>query len=275
MTVTAKLLRLFRVDQQLRGLRSRLDGAERFLNEQTKQLKDLETKHSTMSADLKKLKTAVAGDETESKTIQARIDSLREKMNATKTNKEYSALVTEVKNLEAKKKTLEDGELDRMGKSEDLAKQDAEMLAKIEERRLIANKAKEDRDAKAAEIKDRLAELVSERAEAAKDVPADVLRVFEDQVLRKGDDAMVRVEVLDRRNHDWACSGCFMALTVETINKLSTGGFTRCNNCECILYTEEDVVSKKKPKDNEDVAKSRKKVSKKKTDADADAEAKA
>ena len=32
MTVTAKLLKLFRVDQQLRGLKTRLNAAERFLS---------------------------------------------------------------------------------------------------------------------------------------------------------------------------------------------------------------------------------------------------
>ncbi|MGH7131505.1 MAG: zinc ribbon domain-containing protein [Phycisphaerales bacterium] len=258
MTVTAKLLRLFRVDQQLRGLRSRLDAAERFLAEQERQLKEIDTRHGTITTQLKKLKTTVAGEETEVQGIDERMASLRDKMNLTKTNKEYSALLTELNNLKTKKDELESGELEQMQEVENLQKQDTELLAQREERAKIAAQAKAERDNKAAEIKDRLAELKSQRDTLAADVPADAKHILDDLISRRGDDAMAHVEVLDRRSHEWSCGACMMALTVETINKLSTGSLTRCNNCMCILFTEEDVVSKKKPKDNEDVAKSRK-----------------
>lgn len=244
MTVTAKLLKLFRVDQQIRGLRGRLDAAERFLAVQSEQLKELTARHKALALQLKQLKTAVSSDEGEAARIETRMNALREQMNASRTNKEYSAFLNELNLLKAQKDEVEKNELGSMEKVETLQKQVSEVESQKAERDKIVAQATTDRDARAAEIKDRLNELTAQRVVLAKEVPADLMKQYEELVRRVGDEAMSHVEVLDRRNHEWTCGSCQMALPVETINSISGGRFTRCSACGCILYTEEDVVSK-------------------------------
>lgn len=244
MTVTAKLLGLFRVDQQIRGLRSRLDTAERFLRLQQAQLDELTSKHKSTSASLKQLKTAVAGEEGEAARIDARINALREQMNAARTNKEYSAFLNELNVLKSQKDEIEKAELGEMEKVEAAEKALAEIEKQRAEREAIVKQASSDRDARNAEIKDRLAELTAQREGLVKEVPADAMRIYAELLQRQGEAAMSHVEVLDRRNHEWTCGSCQMTLTVETINSVSGGKLTRCGACGCILYTEEDVVAK-------------------------------
>lgn len=264
MSVTAQLLKVFRVEQQLRGLQSRLHVAERFLAEQEKQLGVVTGGHAKLLAELKGLKTTIAGEESEATSIDARMGKLRDQMNECKTNKEYSAFLAELNALKSKKDELERVELGQMERAEAVKAQVEALSASKAEREAIVSKARKDRDAHAHEIKDRLAQLNDERAELAKEIPGDALRLLAESLALHGDEAMSTVEVIDRRNHEWSCSNCQMTLPVELVNAISMNRLTRCNSCKCILFTQEDVVSKKKPKENEDIVKTRKKVAAKK-----------
>lgn len=269
MTVTAQLLSLFRCDQQLRGLQTRLVAADRFLNEQVRLLNEAIAKLSAIEADHKKAKVAVSGQEGEAGSIDARMATLREQMNAARTNKEYSAFLSELDTLKRRKKEIEDGQLEHMGKMEAAEKARTEAVTRRDDRQVIVEQAKRDRAAKEAEIKDRVDELKAQRAELAKALPADVLRTFEELVHRLGDDAMAAVNVHDRRNHEWTCGACQQMVPVQVLNDISQGKFTRCRSCTCFLYTEEDVTSKKPPKADAETVKSRKKAAAKKDSAPA------
>ena len=117
MSVTAKLLSVFRVDQQIQGLQSRLEGAERFLAEQTRQLAALGTEKDSIDTQLRQLRASEANAEGESKRIETHIDELREKMNNAATNKEYKALAEE----------------QRQQRSDEIAEKLAELKAQREE----------------------------------------------------------------------------------------------------------------------------------------------
>lgn len=245
MSVTAALLKVFRVDQQLRGLKSRLHAAERFLAEQEKQLKAVEDKHAALTAQLKQLKVSISGEEGETAAIDTRMAKLRDHMNGAKTNKEYSAFLAELDALKKKKKEIEDAELAQMGQVESLQKQALEHTKSRDERKAIIAKARAERDERASEIKGRVDELSAQRDELVKDVPAEALRILDEMSAKKGDEAMSAVEVIDRRAHEWSCGSCMMTLTVETVNSLSVGRLTRCPSCKVVLFSEEDLVSQK------------------------------
>ncbi len=249
MSVTKQLLDLFRVDKQLRGLRSRLDGAERFLTQQSTLLAEMDKQKSTLESQVKHLRAVIANEEGEAARIEARTTSLREQMNSAKTAKEYNAFLTELNTLKEQKAAVDEKVLESMTKVEENEKKLADILGHHSERSKIAGTAKTDRDAKSSEIKDRLAELTTERHTLTAGIPPRELKMLEDLIKTRGDDAMVPVEVLDRRSHEGSCSACMMAIPVEAVSALMSGKLMSCPSCRCILYVEEETFApeKKKP----------------------------
>ena len=145
MSVTKQLLDLFRVDKQLRGLRSRLDGAERFLTQQSTLLADMDKQKSTLETQVKHLRAVIANEEGEAARIEARTTSLREQMNSAKTAKEYNAFLTELNTLKEQKTAADEKVLESMAKVEENEKKLAEITGQHSERSKIAGTAKTDR----------------------------------------------------------------------------------------------------------------------------------
>ena len=254
MTVTAQLLKFFRVDQQLRGLQTRLTAADEFLAEQERQHGDLEAKHTKLATSVRQAKAAQQAAETEAAALETKMASLREQMNVARTNKDYSAFLSELNALKARKDEFEKTAIGHMEQIESMTKQQGEAETAKAERHGMVHKAKGDRTAKATEIKDRVDELKGQREALAKEIPADTLKLLNELIHKRGDEAMAHVEELDRRNHEWTCGSCNMAVTVQVINMITQGRLTRCTNCGCILFTEnpDDVVSKKAKKADDD-----------------------
>lgn len=250
MSVTESLLRVFRVDQQLVGLQSRLRAAERFLEEQNKQLAAIESKRDAAASQLKQLQATVADHEGEMARLDARVEALREQMNTARTNKEYKAFLTEMNTFKADKSNAETAALELMTKSDELKKQVAELESQKVEREKLQKVAHDDRAKKADEIKDRLAQLQKERDAAATQVPPKEMGIYADLVRKKGDDAMAPVIELDRRSHDYACGACQMTVTIETVSALIRGTsasaanapLVQCGSCHSILYLEKETA---------------------------------
>lgn len=261
MSVTKQLLDLFRVDKQLRGLRHRLEAAERFLSQQSAQLTELERLKADLSGQVRQLRAAAANDEGEAQRLDARMAQLREQMNQTKTAKEYQALVTELNTFKTQKGECEERAIESMGRIEAAETRLKEIDEQHAERGRMVAKAKADRDERSAEIKDRVEELSAQRAELTKAIPATNLTEFEQLVRARGDDAMAHIEMIDRRAHEGSCSACMMAIPVEALSALMTGKLTRCPSCRCILYIEESILaaSEEAPRKRKTKAKTAKK----------------
>ena len=90
MTVTSQLYGLFLTDTQIRGLRSRLDQAERFLKAQSNQLEQIETTRDATKAQQRQLQASMKNNEVEVAGLDTHIEELRERMNTAGTNKEYN-----------------------------------------------------------------------------------------------------------------------------------------------------------------------------------------
>ncbi len=237
MTVTAKLLSVFIVDQQLRGLKSRLQGAERYLAEQTRLVGELEKKSAAIAAMLRQLEATAHNDEVEAAGMDERIASLRERMNTAKTSKEHAALLTETSTVKAEKRLVEDRALDSMTKLETLRAEAESAQTELEERRKVMRVAEGDRSARAAEIKDRVAELEAQRKTAAAEVPKSALAAYEERLALGVDDVMAPVEEQDRRNMEYTCGACYTLLPIENVSiLLKRGDLTTCSSCDAILY---------------------------------------
>lgn len=243
MDVTSQLLKVYLVDKQLQGLQSRLKAAERFFNEQSTLLGQIEGKRGTLESQVKQVSVGASGQEGEMKRLDARMAVIREQMNSAKTNKEYKAFLTELNTLKAERDRFEQGGLEQLSKVDELKKQLAELDAARAERQKMQSVAAKERDERQAEIQGRLEELKGERAKLAAGVPKDAISKLERLIETRGEDAMAPIDIIDRKRHEFHCGACQMALPVDAITGIiAKGSLTTCVSCGCLLYVREDDV---------------------------------
>lgn len=241
MSVTRQLLAVFRVDKEIRGLQSRLEGAERFLGEQTRKLAEIGAQSESLQAQIRQLRASTSNAEGESSRLKVHIDELREKMNNATSNKEYKALLSEVNNLKEQRAVFDEQAIEQLEKIEQLESQLAEMEGAKGERDKMRDVAESDRQKRADEIAERLAELRAKRAELIGEVPKNVVVIYEELLETRGEDAMAPLEIIDRKRHEYVCGSSMMSVPVEVAASLIQGKLTLSPNDGCILYlTEED-----------------------------------
>ena len=244
MSVTSQLLRLYRVDQQLDGLQSRLRAAERYLAAQEKQISDINDDMRATQGQIRQLEAAEHNDETEAKGLDERIATLRDRMNNAKTSKEHSAFLTEINTLKADKELIEERAIETLNKLEELRASIKEHESVLEERTKVRDVARTDRDKKEAEIRERVDELKVNREEALKDVPPAALGIYDERTKNHDmDEVMAEVEEQSRRNMEYTCGNCYTHLPIEPVNKLlkRSPEIISCPACKVILYIEDDL----------------------------------
>jgi len=240
MSVTEKLLNVYRVDEQIKGLKSRLNAAERFLGEQERAASDLGAQSEAIGSQLRQLKAAAADAEGEARALDEKITELRERMGVAKTNKEYQALLVEVNTYKDRKGEREQTAIELLEKIETLNAQKEDVSKKLAERADMKGVASIERDQRAEEIREKLSELEAKRSELAREVPDRVLASYDELVDRLGDEAMAPMEIQDRRRHEYTCGACMMTVPMEAMSSLlSHGNLTMCVSCGAILYLEE------------------------------------
>lgn len=241
MSVTNQLLSLFRVDIELKGLQDRLKAAERFLGEQTQKLADLGDQAESLNAQIRQLKATTSNAEGESERLRLRIDELREKMNSANTNKEYKALLSEVNNLKEQRAVHDEQAIEGLEKIEELNTKLKELEESKVDRDKVRGVAETDRQKRADEIAEKLAELRAKRETLVVDVPKSALVIYEELLESRGDDAMAPMEIVDRKRHEYVCGSSMMSVPMEVAASLMQGKLTLSPNDGCILYLTEEA----------------------------------
>jgi len=243
MGVTTVLLKLYRVDQRLHGLRSRLRAAENYLKAQDRKLAEIEEKTRSISTQVRQLEATAGNDENETNAIDERIAMLRVRMNNAKTSKEHSALLVEINTLKADKSLIEDRAIGTLNTLDSLREQLKTLeteKASIEKVRTVA---KADRDTREAEIKDQLEALETDRKAVLAEVPASALSIYNDRLERNDiEDVMSAVVEVDRRNMEYTCEVSNTMLPVELVNRLlSRSELVQCPTSGAILYMPDEL----------------------------------
>lgn len=243
MAVIESLLNLFRVDTQVRGLRSRLTAAERYLAGQDKQLSDLARQHQELQNRRKQHQAGIANHELELKGFDQRIEKLRNDLNSAATTKQHQAVLTEMNSMRAKRGEIEDKMLAEIEAIEKLTEQFSSIESQMAERTKVRDRAKADLEERRNDVGARLAELETERSQAAALVPEKVLGLFDKLADDFDGEAMASIEEIDRRNREYVCSVCNMHLPFELVAQLTSraDNVHRCPSCTRLLYVKEDL----------------------------------
>lgn len=247
MNETKKLLAVFQTEQKLRGLQSRLGAAERFLNEQERQLNALGEQHGSFESQLRQIQSSTKENEDEMARIDERMEKLREEMNNARTNKEYQAFLVEVNGLKIERGRVEEEVLGLLEQADAIKTELEQSVASQEERTKVRDVAKQDRDTRHNEIKDRVKELEAERDQLAGEVNPKILSELQRLLDERDEDAMAGIEIIDKKRHEISCASCMMTLPIELLSRLLSGDLTSCSNCGCFLYLDEDTAAALQP----------------------------
>jgi len=234
MSVTASALReLHRIHRQLTDLRERKDRGP-------KQIKARETNLTRLSDELTKIQADHKGARVRSdqkqlllKSGEDKIESLKAKLNAAASNREYQALKDQIAADQMAGSVLADEILEAMEKIDELAAQIAEQQQKIVVAKGELVKAEELVRQQAGQLDAEITRLEAELRTAESVLPDDFREGYQRVVNSKGEDAMAEVQ------GDF-CGGCYQQLTPNNLSELRMALAIFCRNCGRLIYLPED-----------------------------------
>jgi uncharacterized protein len=250
MSMQVKLYNLFLLDQQLKGLTSRLDSATGRLTRQKKKIDQLNQQKKELGDQSKQLQVQASVFEKQSNDINTRVETLRNQMNSVKTNKEYSALLLEVNTLKAEKSKVEDQALEFMTKMEAIKAQVATAEGQVAEQAKMVTIAEKDVAEAHAEISKELAELKTKRDASKEGIPEATLGEYDRLYEQLEGEPVAGVSIESMKNHEYSCTGCFIGLPLERVNRLlrNNDEIVVCPNCDRILYLSQETRGAFAPK---------------------------
>ena len=240
MALIENLLALYSVDKQVRGLRSRVESSTIYLNVQKRQLDEIELERTENTQQRKQHQSHIATIETETGSLDERINHLREELNLAVNDKQYSAILAEINTLKERRKAFEDEELAEMTEVEKLEEVGKDIGCRAQERQKVLVAAKTELSTRETEIADQLAELEVQRDAAAAIIPDDSLSRFDSIADDYEGEVMSAVDVTDLKRREYCCSCCSLRISLDALTTLlgSSENLVICGSCDRILYLE-------------------------------------
>jgi predicted nucleic acid-binding Zn-ribbon protein len=232
------LLALQTIETRLAQLRGRLRSRRRAAEAQLKKIKKLTAQQQELH-DLHLHKRSQADEaDLELKELEEDIAKLREQLNTARTNKEYASLLTQLNTFRADNSKIEENALNAMSQADEIKTQLEEMGGTIEAENARLAEVEGANADEIARLETMIAEVQSERDEAAGKLPESALSVFDRLVASYDGEAMAMIEQEGvKEPFTYICGGCFMTLNAEHVNALQKYDDIRtCDNCGRILY---------------------------------------
>ena len=233
-----KLVELQTIDAQIYHLKKELKEKPALLQKLKEEfenkkihLKELEDKHKT-------IQVARKGQEGELQAQEEAIAKSNMQLSQIKTNKEYTAKITEIENVKADKSRIEEkilmsyDEADQMKAEIDKEKG---VIADEEKKYQAIKKEMED---SIKEYEARIKVLEEDRKKIIPDIEKVHIERYEKILENKEGLAIVPVQ-------GYVCGGCFMNVPAQVINEIKMHDkLIYCELCSRILYLEEDIENK-------------------------------
>jgi len=241
MALLDNLLTLHRVDSQVRALRSRVTSAETYLNAQERQLALLARQKTELETQLKQLQASVHALEVEQSTANERVERLRADLNTSTNDRQYKAILNEMKVLEGQRDEIVKRAVEEMQRVDETKKRLETHEATIVERQKVREVAKGKYDECMKDVGERLAELEAERGRAAELVPDRERKLFDRVAEETEGEAMAEITIVSLRHREFACGSCNIEVPFETYARLSSNSneAIQCKACTRILFLAE------------------------------------
>ncbi len=230
MSLTPESLReLHHLHQRVADLRGRLERGPRQIKAGQANVARSEEELEQAKETVKRAKANCDERQLQLKTNEARIEDLRGKLNAAKSNKEFQALKEQIAADEMANSVLSDEIL--------------EMFDKIEEHEAAVKKVEADIEAGQKELDKITARVSDEKAALEEDLasfeqrlkaseaqlPGDFKGEYDRVVRAHGEDALAPLEGEN-------CGNCNVAVTPQMVNDVMLARPSFCKSCGCLLY---------------------------------------
>ncbi|MBC03070.1 MAG: hypothetical protein CMJ34_07185 [Phycisphaerae bacterium] len=241
MSLTDDLIGLYRVDSQLRGLRTRVDSAKELLEIRERKLGEVQAGHDETVARQRQSQAHIANLEGESADFEQRIEKLRSELNSSTTDKQYQAILAEMKSLQELRDEVETSQLSEMERQEAVTAEVAETEAQLKERTRLVEVAREECESCQQAVADRVGELEGEREIAAAKVPERILKLFDEVADQTEGETLAPVIEVSKRHREYSCGACHVQIPYYLVVDLHADDnktVQQCPNCMRILYLE-------------------------------------
>lgn len=239
------LLRLQELERQLAEIRQGVERKHRATGRQEQRIREIDREIEDKRAALQANQMEADRLDVDMKAHDASIAKLRQALNQTKTNKEYSAILTQLNTEKADNGKVEE--------------QVIALLTEIDVKKKAIADVEESRQREAARLKEleaaavaqekkaagTIEDLTAQRDLAAGRVPPGALQLFNRVAHKNEGQALAMVMRTHPKRAEYACEGCNMSITIEQVNAItSRDEAVVCNICGHILYMESQVATR-------------------------------
>ncbi|MGH2272193.1 zinc ribbon domain-containing protein [Anaerohalosphaeraceae bacterium U12dextr] len=234
------LIKLQRVENKLRAVQNKLARCRRSVLFQENQLRTLQDSLEAKHEEIKLTRIQVDRLELELRSRDEHLTKLRSALNTARTNKEYSAILTELNTSKADDSKIESQILELMKNIDADQALCLDIQKQIEEQKIKLEQTRSESEGKAQELEKEISVIQKEWDLMAQKVPVDVLQIFKRVAETYDGQATATVERTDENAATYSCGGCFMGIPAEIVNVLSNRDeIMRCANCTRILVLED------------------------------------
>jgi uncharacterized protein len=190
-------------------------------------------------AEIKALKVEIRDAEGKVAQLDESQEKYKQQLLTVKTNREYSALLTEIESVKREKDELEELEIQKMGgvESAETAVQECrDKAAGIEEK---LNERRGELKGKIKELDGQIGKREKKHSKLAENVPVGVLRLYTRIMSSKFSRAVVNVR-------NGSCGGCFAHIPLQKVADIRIGSSApvyTCDHCGRILYYDDGESS--------------------------------
>ena len=185
----------------------------------------------TARAELEGTRKDIRGREKELEDLQVKRQKYEGQLYQVKTNKEYSAVLSEIEEVKQHKGRVEEEILTLMERQESVAGQIKDAEARFKGREAEGARDEAELKKKLAEVEATLAHVRSDRNGVAREVPQGLMSEYERLLKGRGGLALAAVTKPN------LCSGCRMAVTPQRMQELKQqNALLLCESCGRYLY---------------------------------------
>jgi len=230
------LIKLQSVENRLRVEKAKLTRCRRNVIIQENQIRTLQNALEAKKEEVQLSKVQFDRLELELKSRDEQITRLRASLNTAKTNKEYSAVLTQLNTTKADNSKIESQSLELLKNIEADEAECEEIKNQINEQKQHLEQLRTEVETLASKYQAEIDKIQAEWDQVAQIIPDKLLEIFKRVTETYDGQAVAVIEQQDGKKGAYSCGGCFMGITAECVNLLMTkDDIIRCPNCTRIL----------------------------------------